>query len=264
VVEAYNKPSNNLIQGFGALVSRQIKDWYKSTTLFALSLVQPVIWIVLYGESFPKIALPGISSNYFSFLSIGMLSFVVLFASIFSGMAIVFDRQSGFLRKMFVSSVSRGNIIMSYVVSTVLKALVQVAILLIVAVLLGMQTADITTVGLIATFVAEALLAIGLSAFFTMIGILSADPNVQLAVMSFISLPLLFASNSLFPTSSMPLWLQWVAKANPLSYASDSARQALLGVSGMASLTFDFIFLAIFAVMFSVLSVMLSLKFLSK
>lgn len=70
---------------------------------------------------------------------------------------------------------------MNYVVSTVLKALVQVAILLIVAVLLGMQTSHITTAGLIATFVAEALLAVGLSAFFTMVGILSADPNVLLA-----------------------------------------------------------------------------------
>ena len=264
MVEAYNKPSNNLIQGFGALVSRQIKDWYKSTTLFALSLVQPVIWIVLYGESFPKIALPGISSNYFSFLSIGMLSFVVLFASIFSGMAIVFDRQSGFLKKMLVSSVSRGNIIMSYVVSTVLKALVQVAILLIVAVLLGMQTSNITATTLAATFVAEALLAAGLSAFFTLMGILSADPNVQLAVMSFISLPLLFASNSLFPTSVMPVWLQDVAKANPLSYASDAARQTLLGASGMTSLMFDFVFLAVFAAVLSALSIILSLRFLSK
>jgi len=155
----------SVLQGFGALVSRQIKDWYKSTTLFALSLVQPVIWIVLYGLSFPKIPFPGVSTNYFSFLSVGMLGFVVLFASIFSGMAIVFDRQSGFLKKMLATSVSRNNIIMSYVMSTVLKALVQVAILIAVAILLGMQTSNITTVSLIVTFFAEALLAIGLSRF---------------------------------------------------------------------------------------------------
>ena len=255
---------NNYFQGLGALVSRQIKDWYKSTTLFALSLVQPVVWIVLYGESFPKVTLPGVSSNYFSFLSVGMLAFVVLFASIFSGMAIVFDRQSGFLKKMLVTSVSRGNIIMSYVFSTMLKALVQVAILIVVAILLGMQTSNLATVGLVTAFIAEALLAIGLSAFFTMIGILSADPNVQLAVMSFISLPLLFASNSLFPTSSMPIWLQYVAKANPLSYASDAARQTLLGLTGMTSLMIDFAVLTVFAVLLSTLSITLSLRFLSR
>lgn len=62
----------------------------------------------------------------------------------------------------------------------------------------------------------------------------------------------------------MPVWLQWVAKANPLSYASDAARQTLLGASGMASLTFDFAFLAVFAIVFSVSSVMLWLRFLTK
>ena len=98
----------------------------------------------------------------------------------------------------------------------------------------------------------------------TMVGVFSADPNVQLAVMSFISLPLLFASNSLFPTSAMPTWMQDVVRANPLSYASDAARQTLLGASGMTSLMFDFVFLAVFAVVLSALSIMLSLKFLSK
>lgn len=193
-----------------------------------------------------------------------MFAFIVLFASVFSGMAIVFDRQSGFLRKMLVTSVARGSIVMSYVISNLLKALVQVAILLIVAILLGMQTSRMTTIGLVGAFVAEALLAVGLSAFFTLVGILSADSSVQLAIMNFISLPLLFASNSLFPTSSMPTWLQSIAQLNPLSYANDAARQLLLGSVGMTSLALDFLFLTAFAVVFSAMGIVLSLKMLNE
>ena len=110
----------------------------------------------------------------------------------------------------------------------------------------------------------QALLAVGLSAFFTTVGILSADPNIQLGIMSFISLPLLFASNSLFPTSSMPVWLQYFAKFNPLSYASDAARQTLLSSVGMTSLPIDFLILTAFAVVLSSVSVLLSLKLISK
>ena len=128
---------------------RQVKDWYKSPVLFMITLSQPVIWIILYGESFPVSSLPGSASDCFSFLSVGMFSFIVLFASVFSGMAIVFDRQAGFLKKMLVTSVSRGSIVMSYVISNLLKALVQVAILLIVAILLGMQTSGMTSLGLL-------------------------------------------------------------------------------------------------------------------
>jgi len=254
----------NMLQGFGTLVERLVKDWYKSPFLFILTLIQPAIWIILYGESFPSSGISGLTSSYFSFLSVGMLSFVALFASVYSGMAIVFDRQSGFLRKMLVTSTSRGSIIMSYVVSNLFKAVVQVSILIAVAVALGLQTSHMTALGLTSAFVAEALLAVGLSAIFTMIGIFSANPNIQLGVMNFISLPLLFASNSLFPTSAMPAWLQDVARANPLSYASDAARQTLLGASGLTSLMFDFVFLAVFAVVLSALSIILSLKFLSK
>jgi len=259
-----NQVQTRLFQGFGALFERQVKDWYKSPVLFTLTLIQPAIWIILYGKSFPLSSIPGLTSSYFSFLSVGMLAFVVLFAAVYSGMNIVFDRQSGFLKKMLVTSTARGTIVISYVIANLFKALVQVGILILVAVALGMQTANITAAGLVGAFAAEALLAIGLSAFFTMVGVFSADPNVQLAVMSFISLPLLFASNSLFPTSSMPTWLQYVAKANPLSYASDAARQTMLGATGMMSLMFDFIFLAVFAVVLSALSIMLSLKLLSK
>ena len=264
MLEKQSQSGYNIFHGFGALVERQVKDWYKSPVLFVLTLIQPAIWIILYGKSFPLSNIPGVSSSYFSFLSVGMLAFVVLFASVYSGMNIVFDRQSGFLKKMLVTSTSRGSIIMSYVISNLFKALVQVGILILVAAALGMQTSHITAMGLVGAFATEALLAVGLSAFFTMVGVFSADPNVQLAVMSFISLPLLFASNSLFPTSVMPAWLQDFARANPLSYASDAARQTLLGTSGMTSLMFDFVFLAVFAVVLSALSVILSLRFLSK
>lgn len=264
MAEVSYQPKMSMFQGFGALVERQVQDWYKSPLLFILTLIQPAIWIIFFGKSFPLNNIPGVTSNYFSFLAAGMLGFVVLFASVFSGMGIVFDRQSGFLRKMLVTSTSRGSIVMSYSISNLFKAVVQVTILLVVSIGLGMQTSHITAIGLVGAFVAEALLAVGLSAFFTMVGIFSADPNVQLAVMNFISLPLLFASNSLFPTSSMPVWLQYIAKVNPLSYASDATRQALLGSSGMISLTLDFIILASFALAFSILSIVMSLKFLTK
>jgi ABC-2 type transport system permease protein len=257
-------PKMTRFQGFGALVRRQVQDWYKSPLLFILTLIQPAIWIIFYGKSFPLSGIPGVTSNYFSFLAVGMLGFVVLFASVYSGMGIVFDRQSGFLKKMLVTSTSRGSIVMSYTISNLFKAVIQVTILIVVSIGLGLQTSHVTAIGLVEAFVAEALLAVGLSAFFTMVGIFSADPNVQLAVMNFISLPLLFASNSLFPTSSMPVWLQYIAKVNPLSYASDAARQALLGSSGMISLTLDFIILVSFAAAFSILSIVISLKFLTK
>ncbi len=82
--------------------------------------------------------------------------------------------------------------------------------------------------------------------------------------MNFISLPLLFASNALFPVKFMPTWMQYIASLNPMSYAADAARQLLLGSPGMVSLQLDFAFLLAFAVAFLLIGSVLSQRFLSR
>jgi ABC-2 type transport system permease protein len=43
-----------------------------------------------------------------------------------------------------------------------------------------------------------------------------------------VTMPLFFASSALYPVSIMPGWLQFVAKANPMSYLVDGLRGLLL------------------------------------
>ncbi len=44
-----------------------------------------------------------------------------------------------------------------------------------------------------------------------------------MAIMNLLNLPLLFASNALFPAKFMPSWLQPIVRINPISYATDVA-----------------------------------------
>ena len=62
----------------------------------------------------------------------------------------------------------------------------------------------------------------------------------------------------------MPGWLQDFVKINPISYATDAGRQLLLGSTGFSSLQFDFLYLACFAVAFSVIGIVMSWRLLSK
>jgi nucleotide-binding universal stress UspA family protein len=62
-----------------------------------------------------------------------------------------------------------------------------------------------------------------------MLALRSSDWQTQVALINLINLPLLFASNALFPTKLMPSWLQSIAMVNPVSYANDAVRQMLLG-----------------------------------
>jgi ABC-2 type transport system permease protein len=79
-----------------------------------------------------------------------------------------------------------------------------------------------------------------------------------------LNLPLLFASNALFPTKLMPAWLQDIVKVNPVSYANDAVRQLMLGAVGANGLLFDFAYLVGFAGLFSIVGIVLSWRLLSK
>jgi ABC-2 type transport system permease protein len=74
----------------------------------------------------------------------------------------------------------------------------------------------------------------------------------------------MFASNTMFPTSLMPEWLQTIAKVNPVTYATDATRQLILYTVDMNKLAFDFLYLGAFAVIFSTIGIVLSWRYLSK
>jgi len=280
------------LHGLLPLTNRELKKWYKAPVILLMSMIQPIIWLALFGKSMnfgaiftagafnipglniPKDVLNSVTQqlmqstfgthDYFSFLAVGMLSFVALFTAMYSGMSIVWDRRLGFLNKLLSTPLSRGVIPMAKVLSSVIRGLTQSAVVFVIAILLGLDLSHITILGVIGTFLALFLMLLGLSSLFVMLAIRSTSWESQMAIMNLLNLPLLFASNALFPAKFMPSWLQPIVRINPISYATDVARQLLLGAPGMASLTFDFMYLAAFAICLSVLGMYMSWKFLTK
>ena len=204
------------------------------------------------------------TSDYFSFLAVGMLASIALFTSMNSGMSIVWDRRLGFLNKLLSTPLSRGLIPMAKVLSTIIRGLVQSSIVLLIGVLLGLNLSHVTPLAILGTFIALTLMMLGLSSIFVMLAIRTTTWETQMAIMNLLNLPLLFSSNALFPAKYMPSWLQPIVRANPISYATDAARHLLLGSSGMASLEFDFLYLVTFAVFFATLGSYLSWRYLAK
>lgn len=290
--------SRSMFHGLWALTNRELKKWYKVPVLLLMSIVQPILWMALFGRAMNIGALfsnPGVitgnlppqisqqlnqtlssignqimektfgTSDYFSFMAVGMLSFIVLFTSMTSGMSIVWDRRLGFLNKVLTTPVARGSIIMSKVFSSIIRSLIQAAIILGVALLLGLRLGPaVSLINVLGVFAALFLLSLGLSAIFLSIALRSTSWESQMAVMNLLNLPLLFASNALFPINSMPDWLKAVASINPISYGTDAARQLLLYQPDMSRLMLDYAFLGGFAAIFATIGIILSWRLLSR
>lgn len=275
-----NGNSKSKLHGIWALTNRELKKWYKAPVIFILSIIQPIIWMGLLGKAMNIGALipnvPGIdpgtilqktlgTSDYFSFMSVGMIAFTALFTTMFSGMSVVWDRRLGFLNKVLSTPVSRAVIIFSKVLSATLRSMFQAGVIILVAVVLGLRFgASFTPLNLLGVFAIMFLVCVGLSSLFIAITIRSTRIETPMAVVNLINLPLMFASNAFFPTQFMPNWLQTIAKFNPLTYTTDAVRQLLIFNTDYTQLTLDFTYVGIFAVITAAIGIILSWRFLSK
>jgi len=269
------------LHGLWALTHRDLRKWYSNRIQLLIALVQPVIWMGVFGKAFnigAIITQSGASSaaatsailstfgvtSYFSYLACGQFASIVLFTSAFSGMSVVFDRRFGFMNKALSTPVGRGTIVMGKVFQSVGRSLIQSVMILAIAIALGLDTSHLSLLGIAGAFTVVFFMAMGLSALYVMLALRSSDWQTQMAIINLLNLPLIFASNSLLPVKIMPAWLQDVVRVNPLSYANDAIRQLLIGAIGLNTLLVDSGVVLGFAVVLSATGIVMSWRLLSK
>jgi ABC-2 type transport system permease protein len=276
-----NGVSKSKFHGLWALTNRELKKWYKAPVIFMLSIIQPILWMGLLGKAMNLGAIiptniPGLNasqilkgalgtSDYFSFMAVGMISFTALFTTMFSGMSVVWDRRLGFMNKVLSTPVSRASIVFSKVLSATLRSMFQAGIIILIAVAFGLQFgAAFNPVYILGVFAIIFLICVGLSSAFIAITIRSTRIETPMAVVNLINLPLMFASNAFFPTNFMPEWLQIIAKFNPMTYTTDAVRQLLIFSTDWGTLLLDFLYVGIFAVVVAAIGMIVSWRFLNR
>lgn len=267
------------------LVGRELEKWYKVPALIFSALIQPIVWIILFGNSFnptrlisldnfitpenipPEVAMAiteFIASasnlileqsfqgapNYLTYLTGGVLSTLILFSSAFSGGSVIWDRRFGFLDKLLVAPIPRSSIYFSKVFSTVIKALIQCSLVFIIALLIpsGLVLAELNFTLIFLVFLSLFMLASGFSCIFVAMALRMRKWETLIAMANLVNLPLLFASGALFPISFMPNWLQTIARLNPITYSADLTRTLFITGKVTSNVIFDFQILAVFSI----------------
>jgi ABC-2 type transport system permease protein len=204
-------------------------------------------------------------TDYFSYMAVGMVSMIVMTTTMFSGMSIVWDRRLGFLDKVVSTPVSRAAIIFAKVLNATLRAVFQATVILALAYLLGLQlSSTFTLLNLLGVYAAIFLLGVGLASVFIAFSLRSTRMERPMQIISLITMPLMFASNTFFPLSLMPDWIQAVAKVNPLTYLTDAVRQLTILPLDVSALIFDFAYLGVFAAVLATIGIVLSWRYLTR
>jgi ABC-2 type transport system permease protein len=210
--------------------------------------VQPALWLLIFGEVFTRIhIIPTGNLSYLSFMTPGILAQSVLFIAIFYGIAVIWERDLGILHKFLVSPTPRQALVLGKALSAGVRALSQVAIIFVLAVLIGVGI-NWNPINLSLVVVVAVLASALFSTFSLIIASLVKTRERFMGVGQILTMPLFFASNAIYPLSMMPSWLQTVARVNPLTYAVDAMR-GLMIVGGVSTYGVGWDLLVLFAVM---------------
>ena len=190
--------------------------------------VQPVLWLLVFGQVFTRTrAIPTGNLPYLDFMAPGILAQSVLFVAIFSGMAIIWERDLGIIHKFLASPTPRSALVLGKALAAGVRSLAQAILIYVLALLLGVRMNGhlLALVGVLFTaFLGAALF----STFSLVVACLVKTRERFMGIGQVLTMPLFFASNAIYPIALMPAWLQAIAHANPLSYEVDALRALML------------------------------------
>jgi ABC-2 type transport system permease protein len=199
------------------------QPWY-----IAFTLLQPVIWLLLYGQLFQKVVeLPGFHAvSYIDFLTPGVVIMTALFSSGWTGMGLIRENHRGTLDRFLVSPLHRVALITGRLCQVAFNTIVQSAILLILGLLLGARYAGGLR-GIAILVVCAILVAVPIGALSSALALAVRKEESVIGASNFILLPLTFLSPVFMAGALMPGWMRIVARFNPVNWSVEAAREAL-------------------------------------
>jgi ABC-2 type transport system permease protein len=194
-----------------------------------MSLFQPFLWLVFMGNMYSRLAqVPGFPARrYLDYMAPGIIAMVSLFGGIFGGMGLAWDRRLGYLTKILASPISRTGVIFGRMLAIGLSASVQALLISLLALLFGVRPAAGALSLLLSTAVAFLLSQLFAALSLGLASVILTHENVM-AVVNFLTMPVMLTSNALVPLEFMPPWLAALARLNPLTYALTPLRSLFL------------------------------------
>lgn len=232
-------------------LKRWLRKSLRNPYIVFFSLVQPVVWLLLFTQVFESIVqIPGFESgSYLAFFAPAVVIQIALFAANSSGINLVFDLREGVFNKLLASPTNRTAMFVGKTLAEAVVTSVQVVIVLVLALVLG-ATVETGLLGGLSIIVIALLFSVGFAALSNIVALVTQNEDATILVTNFLALPLLFVSTAFLPETLLPEWVQTVSAVNPVTYGVDAVRVlmldgwvwSVLGPSIIALVVFDLLF----------------------
>jgi ABC-2 type transport system permease protein len=207
---------------------RHLMALWRQPWWIAVSLVQPVIWLLLFGALFKSVTdIPGFgSTNYIQFLAPGVVVMTAFFGAGWAGMPVIEDINRGVIDRFLVSPVRRSSLISGRLASWALTTAIQSLIIVVLALIVGASFSN-SILGVVVLIIEATLVGAAFGCLSIGLALLIRKEETLIAAVQFLVLPLSFLSVTFMQKSLMPDWMQTASNFNPLNWAVEAGRDAV-------------------------------------
>jgi ABC-2 type transport system permease protein len=219
-----------LLRHAGYLTARSTKALLRQPSFAVATLVQPIIWLLLFGALFRGVAdLPGFGAahgTYLEFITPGVVVMTALFSSGWAGTVYIEDMNRGVMDRLLASPVRRGAMMIGTLAYQGLTTVLQTLVVVGIAFVAGARfPGGVAGVGV--TLLAAVLISVIVASLSNALALLLRAQEALIGISQFIVLPLQFLSSAVMDVDLAPGWVQAIARYNPVDWAVVASREAL-------------------------------------
>jgi ABC-2 type transport system permease protein len=231
-----------------ALTVRDLLRLWRQPWFIGITLVQPVIWLLLFGELFQRVVdIPGFEgTDYKQYLVPGVLVMTSFFSSGWNGMSTIEDLERGVTDRLLVTPARRWPLIVGRLGQNAVQVLIQSLVIVGMALAIGVSF-DGGPVGVVALVLAAVLLGTAFAALSNALALVARQEESLIGAVTFLQLPLTFLSTAFMQEDLVPGWVAAVADYNPVNWAVVAGREAVASNPDWATVAGYCGLLAVFA-----------------
>lgn len=210
-----------------AMTARHLMALWRQPWYIGITLVQPVIWLLLFGSLFESVVrIPGFDGeSYMAYLAPGIVVMIAMFSSGWSGMGLIEDLKNGVTDRFLVTPARRSSLIAGRLVQNAIVLVVQSVLIVGMALVVGGSFAN-GVAGVAGLFLVSILLGSAIAGWSNAVALATRQEESLIGAIEFMVPPLMFLSSMFLPIELMPGWIRAIARFNPVNWAVEAGREA--------------------------------------
>jgi ABC transporter DrrB family efflux protein len=210
------------------ITRRNLLVWLRVPAYIVFTVVQPVMFVLLFRYVFGGAIPVRVSGGYVNFLMPGIIGQTAAFATFGTAIALAQELKKGVIDRLRSMPMARSAVLTGRLVADTSRMLITILIIVGIGYAVGFRFSNGVGAAIAMVVLATVFgMAICCVAAYTGLAI-GDEESVQAFGMIWL-FPLTFVSSAFVPIQSMPGWLQAFAKNQPVTNVIDAMRSLALG-----------------------------------